>query len=81
MAYSYGKLLNADLKRIQAIAYGHASSVVKPVDGLSNEDFTGEWQEAFDAKMRELGYEYTGDHCMCERPEHGHESACGWSAV
>lgn len=80
-ACEYPPRVNAELKAIQALAYDHAVSVVYFDDEESSEDYTARWNEAYNAKLRGFGWEYTGDHRMCADPDYGHELACGWSRV
>lgn len=69
---------NRELKRLQRIACDHADKLC-PYGEESPAEHMASWSPIFDAKMREFGWEYTADHCLCEDPEYGHEPACGWS--
>jgi hypothetical protein len=75
----YGLMDNRAVQAAQNIAYDSADKACPPCQGLTQAAFDEQWRAAFDFAMRELGWEYTGDHCMCDDPEYGHEPACGWS--
>lgn len=79
--YGYSPLLNGEHKTIQQIAYNYAELVAPPDPYESNEDYAARWNDVFNAKMRDMGWEYTGDHCMCADPDFRHEPACGWTRI
>ena len=70
---------NKAAKSAQAIAYAAADKACPPMNGLTQAEYDDAWRVSFDDKMHELGWEYTGDHCLCADPDRGHEPACGWS--
>jgi hypothetical protein len=69
------------LKAVQRVAYDEADKQCPPMEGLTQGEFDEQWLRAFDSKMRQLGWVYTGDHCMCDDPDHGHEAGCGWTKI
>jgi hypothetical protein len=77
----YSVLENCQVKDAKKQAYEAADEACPPMNGMTQAEFEVEWLIAFDGKMKELGWEYTGDHCLCKDPDRGHEPACGWSKV
>lgn len=77
----YDALTNRTLLAVEKFASDYADRMAKPEPEESNEDFSDRWYKFFNEKMRELGWEYTADHCLCEDPDFGHEPACGWTEV
>lgn len=69
----YGTDRNAEVGKAQA----GASKIAQEEERNNGVDFL----TAFDAAMTGMGWAYTGDHCICEDPDSGHEPACGWTKI